>query len=390
MPLELKYLPVIESALNPRAVSRVGATGLWQFMYGTGRMYNLQINSYIDERRSPYKSSMAAAQYLSDLHAIYKDWILVIAAYNCGPGNVNKAIRRAGGKRDYWDIYFYLPRETRGYVPAFIAAAYFMNFAPEHNLKPAKIEMPILVDTIILKEKVHFEQIAQVLNVSTQMLRDLNPEYRQDIVPGSASGMPLTLPQDVAFAFIDHQDSILAYKDSIYLNPKIVFEEAPKYSASSYSGGSSSYNYSYSPPDIAGKKKVYYTVKSGDAISLIANWYDVNVNDIKYWNNLQSSRISVGQKLTIFVPADKESYYSSINTQKPEQKSTSLASAAPQKQEAQDPNFVYYTIRKGDNIWDIARQFPGVSDADIMRLNGLTSSSVQKLQPGDMLKIKRK
>ncbi len=395
LPLELKYLAVIESALNPRAVSRVGATGLWQFMYGTARMYDLKINSYIDERRSPYKSSVAAAQYLSDLNDIYKDWILALAAYNCGPGNVNKAIRRSGGKRDFWEIYYYLPKETRGYVPAFVAAAYLMNFSAEHNITPAKIDIPLAIDTIMLNEKVHFEQIAQVLNVPIQMIRDLNPEYRRDIIPEDKNGMPLTLPQDIAFQFIDLQDSILAYKDSIYLNPKIVFEEAPKYSSNSYSGGRGNYSYSYTPPDVKGKTKVYYTVKSGDAISLVANWYGVKVNDIKYWNNLRSSRISVGQKLSIYVPNSKAAKYSSINKLNQEQKSKQYASSGTSssglsKQVPKDANYVYHTVRKGESLWVIAQKFPGVSDSDIMKLNGLTSHSVQKLQPGDVLKIKRK
>ncbi len=394
LPIELKYLPVIESALNPRAVSRVGATGLWQFMYGTGRMYGLKINSYIDERRDPLKSTEAAVQYLSDLYDIYKDWILVIAAYNCGPGNVNKAIRRSGGKRDFWDIYYYLPRETRGYVPAFIAATYLMNYYKEHQIQPDSINIPLATDTLLVNHKVHFKQIAEVLKVPEEMIRDLNPQYRREIIPADSQHVySLKLPIDIALQFIDLQDSIYAYKDSIYLNPKIEFEAAPKYTSSRYSGGRGSYYYSYTPPDISNKKKVYYTVKSGDAISLIAKWFNVRSSDIKYWNRLHSSRIRAGQKLAIYVPKSKASYYASIDKMSTEKKNQLFgtgASSPVKKQVKKDPNFIYYTVRKGDNIWLIAKRFPGVSDSDIMRLNGLSASSVQKLQPGDVLKIKRK
>ena len=183
LPQELKYLPVIESALNPRAVSRAGATGLWQFMYSTGKMYGLEIGSYIDERRDPIKSSHAAARFLKDLYKTFGDWTLVIAAYNCGPGNVNKAIRRSGGKRNYWDIYYRLPRETRGYVPAFIAASYTMNYYEEHNLQPKNIEIPTVTDTICVKEKLHLGQVSEVLNIPIQQLRDMNPHFKKDIIP---------------------------------------------------------------------------------------------------------------------------------------------------------------------------------------------------------------
>ena len=394
LPLELKYLPVIESALNPRAVSRVGATGLWQFMYGTGRMYGLKINSYIDERRDPLKSTEAAVNYLSDLNDIYHDWVLVIAAYNCGPGNVNKAIRRSGGKRDFWDIYYYLPRETRGYVPAFIAATYLMNFYQEHYIQPDSVDMPLATDTLIIDHKVHFEQIAHVLNIPLQMIRDLNPQYRRDIVPATPKNkLSLKLPMDNALSFIDLKDSIYAYKDSIYLNPKIEFEAAPKYSYSHYSGGRGSYYYSYTPPSIKNKKKVYYTVKSGDAISLIAKWFNVRSSDIKYWNKMRTSRIRVGQKLAIYVPKSKASYYASINNMSSTKKNALFgtgASSPVKRVVKKDPNYIYYTVRRGDNLWIIAKRFPGVSDSDIMRINGLTSSGVQHLQPGDVLKIKRK
>ena len=183
LPLELKYLPIIESALNPSAVSRAGAGGLWQFMIGTGKMYGLESNSLVDDRRDPIKATWAAARYLKDLYDIYHDWNLVIAAYNCGPGNVNKAIRRSGSKKNYWDIYFHLPKETRGYVPAFIAAMYTFNYHKEHNIFPLENELPTMCDTIMISDALHFEQVAKLMDISVEQIRDLNPQYRSDIVP---------------------------------------------------------------------------------------------------------------------------------------------------------------------------------------------------------------
>jgi membrane-bound lytic murein transglycosylase D len=210
LPQEFRFLPIIESALNPRAVSRVGATGLWQFMYGTGRMYKLTINSYVDERRDPIASSHAAARFIKDLYSIYKDWTLVIAAYNCGPGNVNKAIRRAGGKKNYWDIYYYLPRETRGYVPAFIAANYAYYYHKEHNIKPQPINIPLTSDTIMVNQLLHLQQVAEVIGVPINLLRDLNPQYKQDVIPAKDRAFTLKLPADAVGPFIDKEKEIYA------------------------------------------------------------------------------------------------------------------------------------------------------------------------------------
>ncbi|MDP4273759.1 MAG: lytic transglycosylase domain-containing protein, partial [Bacteroidota bacterium] len=221
LPLELRFLPVIESALNPRAVSRVGATGLWQFMYGTGRNYGLTVNSLVDERRDPINATRAAAKYVKDLYNIFHDWVLVIAAYNCGPGNVNKAIRRSGGKKNYWSIYYNLPRETRGYVPAFIAATYTMNYYKEHGLVPKIIDMPQATDTIMITDNLHLKQVSGVLNLPIEELRNLNPQYRYDIVPGKTLPCTLTLPFQYTSKFIDMQDSIFAYKDSLFFNPAL-------------------------------------------------------------------------------------------------------------------------------------------------------------------------
>ncbi len=212
LPLELKYLPVIESALNPKAVSRVGAAGLWQFMIGTGKQYGLEVNSLVDERRDPIKSSYAAAQYLRDLYQVFGDWTLVIAAYNCGPSNVNKAIHRAGGTKDYWQIYPYLPKETRGYVPAFIAANYAMTYYSQHNICPLITRLPAKSDTIMVNKDVHLEQVAAVVGVDIELLRSLNPMYRRDVIPGNTKAMPLNLPVTDVTRFIDLQDSVYNYR----------------------------------------------------------------------------------------------------------------------------------------------------------------------------------
>ena len=212
LPLELKYLPIIESALNPKAVSRVGATGLWQFMIGTGKQYGLQVNSHVDERRDPVKSSYAAARYLRDLYKVFGDWNLVIAAYNCGPENINKAIHRAKGEKDYWRIYPYLPKETRGYVPAFIAANYIMTYYSQHNICPMSTRLPAKSDTVMVSKNVHLEQVAEVVGINIDLLRSLNPMYRRDVIPGASEPLPLRLPQTEVGKFIDMEDSVYNYK----------------------------------------------------------------------------------------------------------------------------------------------------------------------------------
>lgn len=220
LPLELKYLPVIESALNPKAVSRVGATGLWQFMLTTGKQYGLEVNSLVDERRDPVKASYAAAHYLKDLYKIFGDWSLVIASYNCGPENINKAIHRAGGKKDYWQIYPYLPRETRGYVPAFIAANYIMTYYSDHNICPLRTKLPAKTDTVVVSRNVHLAQIAAMLELDLDMLRTLNPEYRRDIVPGLTKPSAIKMHMNDVTRFIDNQDSIYNYNTAELLNKR--------------------------------------------------------------------------------------------------------------------------------------------------------------------------
>ncbi len=384
IPNELKYMSIIESALNPRAYSRARAVGLWQFMYGTGRLYGLTINSLVDERRDPINSTYAAAKFIQDLYKIYNDWILVIAAYNCGPGNVNRAIRRSGGKRNYWDIYFYLPRETRGHVPAYIAATYTMNFYNEHNLTPQKIELAPANDTIMINKELHLMQVSEVLGIPIKLLRDMNPQYRVDIIPAKDKSYSLRLPHEYISKFIDFEDSIFAYKDSVYFNPEKIITSPTTYTAS---------RYMHEPPS-DNLAKLYYRVKSGDNLGYIAGWYNVRVSDLRYWNNIRRNLIRSGQNLVIYVPKNKVSKYQNINSmtfaekQKmigaPATVNSTTANTAP----PESGDYVYYTVRSGDTLWDIAKQYPGVSDSDIMRLNNISDPS--KIKPGQRLKIKPK
>jgi membrane-bound lytic murein transglycosylase D len=394
VPYEIKYLSVIESALNPRAVSRAGAVGAWQFMYSTGKYYGLTINSLVDERRDPVAATHAAARYLVDLYAIYHDWTLALAAYNCGPGNVNKAIRRSGGKRNFWDIYYFLPRETRGYVPAFIAATYAMNYYEEHLISRAPLTLPRVTDTIIVNEPVHLKQVAEVLDIPIAMLRDLNPQYRQDIVPGSSGrGYPITIPQDQVAAFIDLQDTIFAYKDSLFFDPGKLVATPLRYSASHRVD---------LPPDKY--DKLYYTVKSGDNVGYIADWYDIRASDLRYWNSISRNLIRVGQKLVIYKPKGRSAGYSDLDqmsfTEKqkfagravpaasPVSGSSDSVSSLPGESLAGDVEYITYRVRQGDTLWEIARMYPGVSETDITRLNNITNAA--KIKPGQLLKIKPK
>ena len=286
MPIELRMLSVIESALNPNAVSRVGATGLWQFMYGTGRQYKLEVNSFVDARKDPVAATHAACRFLGDLYKIYGDWTLAIAAYNCGPGNVNKAIRRSGGKRDYWAIYYYLPRETRGYVPAFIAATYAYTYYKEHRLIPQNIDMPFAVDTIMVNKMMHFQQVSEVLNVPVETLKQLNPQYRRDIIPAKNRAYRLTIPQTLVSRFVENENAIYTYKDSVFFSAK--FLSVPG-------------NFDRDIDNVPGRKRVTYRVKNGDNLGAIAEKFSVRVGDLRQWNHVRGSTIRAGQKLVVFV-----------------------------------------------------------------------------------------
>ena len=294
LPLELKYLPVIESALNPKAVSRVGATGLWQFMLATGKRYGLEVNSLVDERRDPIKASYAAANYLSDLYKVFGDWNLVIAAYNCGPDQINKAIHRSKGSKDYWQIYPYLPKETRGYVPAFIAANYIMTYYCEHNICPMTTRLPAKTDTIMVGRNVHLEQIASVCNIDIEQLRTLNPAYRRDIVPGATKLSAVRLPQTEVGKFIDLEDSIYAYNAEVLFSKRTTVEvndDVPTYTRKSSS--------KRSRKKARSSRGRSVTVKSGQTLSEIAKRNGTTVAKLRRLNGIKGSNIRAGKKLRV-------------------------------------------------------------------------------------------
>ena len=364
LPLELKYLPVIESALNPVAVSRVGATGLWQFMLRTAQGYGLQVNSLVDERRDPHKSTEAAARYLKDLYTIYGDWNLVIAAYNCGPGNINKAIARSGGKRDYWQIYYNLPRETRGYVPAFIAANYIMNFYDKHNICPIEsVQEMIALDTVHVENQVHFNQIAEVLDIPLSDIRRWNPQFKKDRVPGNYQEYALVLPINKMYAFLEKKDEIMNFRKNDYITHR---ENTDGYLASS--GASVSGN----------NENVYYRVRRGDNLSKIASRNGVTVSQLRSWNNLRSTRITAGKSLIVSKKA--------LDTPVQETGEAMLA------QQTTNPNAVtktvneYYRVRSGDNLGKIAQRNK-VTVTQLKSWNGLRSD---RLSVGKQLIVKKK
>lgn len=417
LPEELKAMAVIESAMNPLAVSRAGAKGMWQFMYSTAKMYGLQIDSFVDERLDPVKSADAAARYLQDAYAIFGDWNLAIASYNCGAGNVNKAIRRSGGKRAFWDIWPYLPRETRGYVPAFVGALYAMTYHKEHGIKPEAVQMPVHVDTFKINKQLHLKQVAELTGAPLEELKNLNPQYRHEIIPGNSKEYILRLPYTYTNSFIEYEDSVYTHKYDEFFNPatikkiqdggdgeRIVYRVkegdylgriasrhrctvaqikrwnglksnnirvgqrlviykgggGPSNSAVSTSSGSSTStgSRSASPTGI-------YTVKSGDTLSGIATRHGVTVAQLKQWNNLTSNNIKIGQKLKV--------------------NSSSSSSSAPSSSGSGD--YTTYTVKSGDSFYSIAKNYPGVSAQDIMNFNGLSSS---KIKPGMKIKIPKK
>lgn len=283
LPEELKYLSIVESALNPQATSRVGAAGLWQFMYTTGKNYGLEVNSVVDERRDTYKSTDAAARYLRDLYRVFGDWHLAIAAYNCGPGCVNKAIARSGGKHGFWQIYPYLPRETRGYIPAYIAATYIMNFYPEHGLRPRKVDLPLNVDTVMVERDMMFHFVGKYAGIDSAQVRSLNPQYRADYIPGRNGSYPLCLPFAAMGDVIKWADSIfLASADS--LSRRVLVAPAAGGKAKGAAKGSGA---------------TYHKVRRGETLTSIAARYGTKVSRLKKLNGLKSDRIREGQRLRV-------------------------------------------------------------------------------------------
>ena len=367
MPLELKYMAIIESALNPTAVSRARAKGMWQFIYSTARSYGLKINSYIDERFDPVKSADAAARYMKDAYDIFGDWSLAISAYNCGFGNVSKAIRRAGGKRDFWSIYPYLPRETRGYMPAFVGAMYAFNFYKEHGIRPETSPLPPHVDTFYINKNLHFKQISEVVGVPETDLHNLNPQYIRDIIPGNEGRCILRLPSKFSGSFIDYQDSVYNYKVQEIFSPATL--------ADIHDGASKDY------------ERIVYKVKAGDYLGRIASRHHVTVAQIKKWNNLKSNNLRVGQKLEIYPggrgpsKAASETKSATKETVKESTKDTSS------KADTGNAEYTIYKVKKGDTLSKIASKYPGVSAKNIMDFNGMKSS---KISVGQKIKIPKK
>ena len=357
LPKELKAMAVIESALNPRAVSRAHAKGMWQFMYNTAKLYGLEMTSYVDERYDPIASCRAAAQYLKDSYMVFGDWSLAIASYNCGTGNVSKAIRRSGGKTDFWEIYPYLPRETRGYIPAFIAALYVLNYYKEHNITPAPISLPAHVDTFHVDKMLHFQQISENIGISVEQLRDLNPQYLHDIIPGTEHQYVLNLPHTYTLSYVDLQDSIYRYKDTVFFNET-------KIKQIKENGGDG--------------QRIIHKVKSGETLGSIARKYHTTVSRIKQWNGLRSDMLRVGQRLSIYGSSSSVANSSSGSGTKA--KSGSSSSSGNSSGQSS-----FYTVRKGDTLSKIASK-TGVSLSKLYSLNGMNSRSV--IYPGMKIRIK--
>lgn len=409
LPMELKYLPVIESALNPNAVSRAGATGLWQFMMSTAKGEGLEVSSLVDERRDPYRSSEAAAKYLKKLYNTYGDWSLAIAAYNCGPGNVNKALRRAGGgKKDFWEIYPFLPSETRTYVPAFIAANYAMNFYNHHNISPALASRPIVTDSVHVNRRVHFAQISEVMGIPIDELRILNPQYRQDVIPGDIKPYPLVLPNIQAYCYIANEDSIVNHNAELYARRPVV-EPSTGRPEQEVSG-----NGEYVTETVV----KYHKVRRGETLSSIARRYGVSTKSIKRSNNLKRNKVRRGQ--TLRITTTQRRWVPSENDGKTEEQSTDIAQnnenvqdqntgnelaqevtspssaesaethrsdkAGDSKKKEQDkktdrkkdnkPKTITHKIAKGENLSKIAKKY-GVSVDDIKKANNMKNDNIQ-------------
>lgn len=351
IPLEMKYLAIIESALNPKARSRVGATGLWQFMYGTGREMGLEINSYVDERSDPIKSTKAASKYLNRLYSIYEDWDLALAAYNSGPGNVNKAIRRSGGHKNYWNLRSYLPRETAGYVPAFLATMYIFEYAEEYGITGKMPERNYFeTDTVHVKSFITFNQISELTGIDKEVLTVLNPSYKLDAIPYVEGKVHiLRLPWNAMGKFVANEEAIYAH-----VKNELASEESPL-------------------PELvkeAEENRLRYKVRSGDFLGKIAERYGVGVSQIKQWNGLRSNNLRIGQRLTIYPKRNATA------AQSPSPSTTKTSSIAS--------NTKVHEVKSGDSLWTISRKYPGISIENLRKWNGISGNN---LKPGTKLKL---
>ena len=411
LPLELQYLPVIESAINPNAVSRVGATGLWQFMSSTGSGMGLEINSLVDERRDPRKSSEAAAKYLKQLYNIYDDWSLAIAAYNCGPGNVNKALRKAGGgKLDFWEIYNYLPKETRGYVPMFIAANYVMNYHDKYGINPAVVKHRLVTDTVQVNDRLHFQQIADVLQVPIDDIRMLNPQFRKDIIPGNSRPYSLVLPSQQALSYIVSEDAIINYDADKY-RPRTYVEPGERAGrndnltqlADSQSVNATQ-NVALNTALSDRMEELSHTVGRGESLRDIAKHYGVSSTDIKRWNNLRRGKVKEGDVIKIQVykrevaeASTSPATESTVTTRKNETARpasnvsasndyrNSRKTTAANTSKAKKPKTTTYKVKSGDTLEKIARR-NGTTVEAIQKANGM-SKGTTRIGIGKDLKI---
>lgn len=419
LPDELKYLPIIESALNPKAISKAGAAGLWQFMPSTATGKGLEVNSLVDERLDPLRSSFAAASLLKEFYDIYGDWALVLAAYNCGPGNVNKAIRNSGGRRDFWEIYNYLPKETRGYVPAFIAATYIMNNYGKHGITPVTARSPIVTDTVHVTNRVHFKQISDVMGIPVEELRTLNPQYKQDIVPGNIKPYTLILPSVQAYCYKANEDSILSFNRNQYEQRAVVEPmTGVSKSQSELQADADARNSAITGSDSKGAYidelvVKYHTVQRGETLKSIADMYGVPLEDLMASNDLSSSKVKRGKKLKINTyqrtyTSDNKNIAQqtapdpapSADTPVAPQRQVTTPSASKSGSQAGRNNTrnssksgnnsgqtttraKNYTVKSGDNLDRIARR-NGTTVDQLKKANGLSSD---KLKPGQTLKI---
>ena len=366
VPLEIKYLAVVESALNPKAVSKMGATGIWQFMYGTGKQYDLKIDSYIDERSDPLKSTLAASEYMTKMFNVFGDWELVLASYNSGPGNVTKAIRRSGGKTKYWDIRNHLPKETQGYVPAFLATMYLFEFHKEHGINPERaVVKNFETDTIRIKEKMTFKQIADLLDMPQSQLQLLNPSYKLNVVPFYQNEQHfLRLPKDKVAAFVSNEEKIYAYvkhdSNIVRIPSRLAQKITPKTKSIK----------SAEPLNLE-----YYTVQKGDNLSSIAKKYDVSVTDIKQWNRLQSNAVALGKSLKIKSNENTSKLSKDIKaTHEIIKKPTEEAIASVDNQEKNEIE-VEYSVKSGDNLGSIAQKF-GITLQELKEWNNLSTNNL--------------